>query len=107
KRVTSAPPFHNAGVDFAGPFLIKSNASKKYKLIQCYLCVYVCMCTKAVHLELVSSLCTEAFLASFKRFISRRGRPQKMFSDNGTNFTRAASHLRQLYKFFKQANIQT
>jgi len=44
---------------------------------------------KAVHLEVVSDLSTDAFLNAFKRFISRRGRLANVYFDNGTNFVEA------------------
>ena len=41
---------------------------------------------KAAHLELVTELTTEAFIATLRRFISRKGSPSDVFSDHGTNF---------------------
>ncbi|XP_023247411.1 uncharacterized protein LOC111643569 [Copidosoma floridanum] len=55
------------------------------------------MTSKAVHIELVSDLSTDAFLAAFKRFISCRGSPAHVYSDNGTNFVGASSRLRELH----------
>ncbi|XP_071036455.1 uncharacterized protein [Parasteatoda tepidariorum] len=48
-------------------------------------------CLKAVHLELVSDLSTEAFLASFRRFTARRWLPSDVYSDNATNFKGATT----------------
>ncbi|XP_050546152.1 uncharacterized protein LOC126908281 [Daktulosphaira vitifoliae] len=47
------------------------------------------MCTRAIHLELTSTLATEDFLAVFNRFIARRGQCSDLFSDNGTGFVGA------------------
>jgi len=58
------------------------------------------MAVKAVHLEVVSDLSTDAFLNAFKRFISRRGRPADMYSDNGTNFVGANRQLEKCEEFF-------
>ncbi|GFU97555.1 integrase catalytic domain-containing protein [Trichonephila clavipes] len=52
----------------------------------------------AVHFELVSDLTTQAFIASLKRFIARRGRPSRIFSDNGKTFIGANAELKRLYK---------
>ncbi|XP_015373324.1 PREDICTED: uncharacterized protein LOC107168431 [Diuraphis noxia] len=51
------------------------------------------MTVKAVHLELVSNLSTEAFLAAFNRFVARRGLPVSVYSDCGTNFVGASKKL--------------
>ena len=63
--------------------------------------------TKAVHLELVSNLTTEAFLASFKRFVSWRGLPTDVFSDNGSNFMGAANELKDVYYSLSQAKSRS
>ena len=62
--------------------------------------------TKAIHLELVSDLTSDAFLAALKRFIARRGIPTQIFSDNGTNFRRASSTLHELYRLLKSKGFE-
>ncbi|XP_074115104.1 uncharacterized protein LOC141537824 [Cotesia typhae] len=64
------------------------------------------MCTKAVHLELVSDLTTEAFLASLKHLFSRRGKAVEIHSDNGTNFVGAKNELNELYELFNSKSHQ-
>jgi len=54
--------------------------------------------TKALHIEVVTSLSTEAFLAALRRFIARRGKPRTICLDNGTNFQGAANELHAIYK---------
>lgn len=101
ERVNISRPFYNVGVDFGGPFLIKSSNLRKAPVIKGYIAIFVCMATKAVHIELVTSLSTEAFIMTLKRFISRRGNPSSIYSDNATNFAGANNQLRELYHFFK------
>ncbi|XP_073961478.1 uncharacterized protein [Choristoneura fumiferana] len=62
-------------------------------------CVRTCQGTKAVHLEVVSALTIEAFIASFTRFVSRRGLPSLVRSDRGTNFVGSNSYLRDVNQF--------
>ncbi|GFT61356.1 integrase catalytic domain-containing protein [Trichonephila clavipes] len=62
--------------------------------------------TKEVHLELVSTLSTDAMLAALRRFIARRGHPSEIHSDNGTNFIGANNYLKQLYMLMKEHSIQ-
>ncbi|XP_072939173.1 uncharacterized protein [Epargyreus clarus] len=93
KRNTSSTV---SGLDYAGPVLIADRGGRGCKLIKSYICVFVCLAVRAVHLELVSDLTKEAFLAAFNRFISRRGKPQRVYSDNGTTFVGAFNELSRL-----------
>lgn len=93
--------FSHVGIDYAGPILLKDRKLRGSKLINAYICLFVCLTTKAIHLELVTDLTTNAFLATLKRFIGRRGKPVSILSDNATNFTGAANLLRELNDFFK------
>ena len=78
-----AAVFRNTGVDFFGPMLVKERRSE----VKVYGCLFTCMSTRACHLELVDDLSTDHFIMAFKRFIVRRGRPQSIHSDNGTERT--------------------
>ncbi|XP_072388594.1 uncharacterized protein [Diabrotica undecimpunctata] len=100
-RVQQARPFSKTGIDFAGPIMIRSSRLRKAPTAKAYIAIFICMVTKAIHIELVSNLSTEAFIASLKRFISRRGNPQIIYSDNGTNFIGARNQLRDLSLFLK------
>jgi hypothetical protein len=55
------------------------------------------MVTKAVHLELVTALTTETFLATLKRFISCRGKAAHLYSNNATNFFGAERELKEQF----------
>ncbi|CAL1286305.1 unnamed protein product [Larinioides sclopetarius] len=85
-RVEDAAVFEVVGVDLAGPLYIK-RGDKVWAVL------YTCAIYRALHLELVSSLSTDAFLLSFRRFVARRGRPRIIYSDNGTNFKGAYNEL--------------
>lgn len=101
QRVTPSPPFSVTGVDYAGPMLVKQG-SYRPKVVKSYIAVFVCMSTKAVHLELVSDLTTDAFIAALQRFVSRRGIVLEMHSDNATNFHGAQHELHHLYELFQK-----
>lgn len=100
-RVEVSRPFAKTGVDFAGPIATRAYRLRKAPLLKSYLAIFICMVTKAVHLEVVSDLTTEAFIASLRRFIGRRGNPSTIYSDNGTNFVGANNQLRELASFFQ------
>lgn len=103
-RVTPAPPFLATSVDYAGPFIIRDRRGRGYKTSKCFIALFICMTTKAVHIELITGLQTSAFLSAFRRFMSRRGKPKEMFSDNGTTFHGACNEITELYKFLNESS---
>ena len=70
-----------------------------------YVLLYACSLTRALFLDLLPSLETTEFLASFKRFIARRGRPQKVYSDNGKTFVGAVKWIKQVMRDEKFQNF--
>ena len=105
-RTTPSHPFSTTGIDHAGPFILKLGHTRKPVLVKAYMAIFVLFSTKAVHIEVVSDLATEAFLASLKRFTARRGLPNSIHTDNGTNFVGARNDLQDLYKFLSSTDAQ-
>lgn len=103
-RVTEALPFSRTGVDYAGPLLLKQGRMKSP--VKAYIALFVCMTTKALHLELVTSLSTDAFLAALHRFVGRRGNVSEMRSDRGTNFVGGNRQLKDLYDVLASQLLQ-
>lgn len=95
-RVTPARAFYNSGVDYAGPINIRTSKGRGHKSYKGYICLFVCMATRAIHLEVVSDMTTPGFIAAFRRFVARRGHCSRLWSDNGTNFVGAAKELQHL-----------
>ncbi|CAK1598341.1 unnamed protein product [Parnassius mnemosyne] len=89
--------FQQVGIDFGGPFLIKENRRRNARVSKAYICLFICLSVKAVHLELVSELSKEAFIAALDRFVSRRGICQHIVTDCGTNFV-GAGRLEEMVK---------
>lgn len=100
-RVEPSKCFTHTGVDYAGPFYITLVRKRGVKSQKAWLCIFVCLVTKAVHTELASSLSSAAFLDAFKRFISRRGDCKFLYSDHGTNFTASKAYLNELHTFLQ------
>lgn len=99
-RVCGTSPFANTGIDFCGPFSIKEKKHRNRTRIKVYVCEFVCMTIKAVHLQIVSDLTSDGFLAALRRSVARRGLPKNIYSDNGTNFVGANNQLKELYVLF-------
>ena len=86
--------FTKTAVEFAGPFVTMQDRGKRRE--KRYLCLFTCMVTRAVHLELAYGLDTDSFMNAFYRMASRRGLPNEIYSDNGTNFKGAENELKAL-----------
>ena len=111
-RVTpNKAPFSFVGVDCFGPFWVKRARSQ----VKRYGVLYTCLATRAIHLEVAQSMDTDSFLNSMRRFIARRGVPEVMRSDNGSNFVGGCKELReaisgwnksQIHEFLLQRNVK-
>lgn len=55
-----------------------------------WMLLYTCYVTRAVYLDLVYDMPAETFLTSFRRFVARRGIPNRMLSDNAKTFKAAS-----------------
>lgn len=94
ERVSPSRPFLTCGLDYAGAFTLRVSKTRRCKTSKAYIALFVCMSTKAIHLEVVSDLTTECFLAALRRFFARRGKSAKLFSDNGTTFLGADREIK-------------
>lgn len=100
-RVTPSRAFSSSGVDYAGPFDIRAAYDIRVAH-KGFIAVFICMSTRAIHLEAVSDLITAAFIAALHRFIARRGFCHDIYSDCGTNFIGANNELRRNTKLNRQ-----
>ena len=91
---SSLQAFTRCAVDFAGPFITVQGRGKRRE--KRYLCLFTCLATRAVHLEMAFGLDTNSFLNAFYRMSNRRGLPEELISDNGTNFKGADAELKEL-----------
>ena len=106
ERIQPSPPFSKTGIDFAGPLTMKRGYTREQSLVKAYVAVFVCLSTKAVHLELVADLSVAAFLATFRRFVARRGCPEELLTDNGTNFVGANHELCRICDMLEKEDAQ-
>lgn len=97
--VQSTKPFVHTGTDYAGPFRVTMSRGRGIRSTKAYVCLFVCMTTRAVHIELAGDLSTVSFMSAFKRFLSRRGPVSRIYSDNGTNYIGAKRKLSELHDF--------
>lgn len=93
-RVQPTPPFTYVGVDTFGPWEVLARRtrggqanSKRWALL------FTCLTARAVHIEVIESLSSSAFINAFRRFTAIRGEVKEIRSDQGTNFIGATDDL--------------
>ena len=82
------PPWRHLCLDFAGPVHVKGEVNKRAKL-KCWILVYTCRATKAVCLLATSGYSTADFLCKHEELVFRKGRPNSIVSDRGTQLVSA------------------
>ncbi|XP_072172491.1 uncharacterized protein [Diadema setosum] len=93
--------FTKVGMDYFGPFEIKCGRSMRKR----YDVIFTCMTSRAVHIEVASSLDTSSCIDAIRCFISRRGPVKEMFSDNGTNLVGDEKELKEALKGLNQEQM--
>ncbi len=99
----SVGPFYYTGVDYFGPMHVKIRRNTSAK---CWGCLFTCLSTRGIHIELADSLETDDFILCLRNFIGRRGLPREMYSDNRTNFKGANEELKHCLKNLHQDKIR-
>ena len=94
-RTEGDVPYQVVEVDYAGPIKYRKRGKQEGKA---YIIVYACSLTRALYLEVTKTLTTEEFLSTLKRFIARKGRPVKVYSDNAKTFVAGAKWLKQVMR---------
>ncbi|XP_028416832.1 uncharacterized protein LOC114541039 [Dendronephthya gigantea] len=95
------PPFSHVGVDYFGPLVVKRFRKTEKR----YGCLFTCLVTRAVHIEISHTLETDSYIMAVRRMISRRGKPRRILSDNGTNFVGADRELRECLRNWNKVKI--
>ena len=101
RLVYQSPPFTNTGVDYFGPFYVtfRRTSEKRWGFL------FTCLTTRAVHVEIVTSMDTSSFVMRVERFVSRRGPPAMIWTDNCTNFIGAEKELLESIEKWNVVNI--
>ncbi|KRY36418.1 hypothetical protein T01_14540, partial [Trichinella spiralis] len=98
-RVTESPLFIHTGVDFAGPlFICPDVQGRDARENKAYVCIFTCLPTRAVYVELLRGQTTDSFLQGLRRFISGRGRPRVIQSDNFRSYKLADTFIQCLFR---------
>ena len=109
ERTEGSTPFGVIGVDYAGPLIYRNRSKTELKA---YIILYTCSLTRGINIELLPDMSCVEFLASLKRFVAARGRPNKIISDNGKTFHAASKWIKRatrderLHSFMQQHHIK-
>ncbi len=110
-RVTPTAAFTHVGVDFAGPIKIRPLSSRLKiadthdNTVKCWIVVFTCMSSRAVHLDVVLDMSADTFLQAFRRMINRRGVCLSLWSDNAKTFKRSEKDLAAAYKSIPNSQV--
>ena len=94
-------PFTHCGLDYFGLMEVKIGRRREKR----WAALFTCMSTRAIHIELANSLSTNSAILALKRFIARRGKPEIIYCDNGTNFRGMCNELKKVFKEFENDKI--
>ena len=96
------PAFLHVGLDCFGPYHTSFYRGQRKR----YGCIFTCMSSRAVHIEMLHSLDADSFLNALRRFIARRGRVDTIYCDNGGNFVKAEYELLKAFKFHSRNTLR-
>ncbi|KAM7416948.1 hypothetical protein PAMA_018837 [Pampus argenteus] len=101
-RTEATPPFTFCGLDCFGPFYIKEGRKelKRYGLL------LTCMCSRAIHIEMLDDLTSDAFINALRSVIAIRGAVRQIRSDQGTNFVGARREFAEALKEMDQEELK-
>ena len=102
ERLTPSPPFTYCGVDFFGPWIVREGR----KSLKRYGALFTCLVSRAVHVEVATSLSTDAFMNTLRRFLSIRGPIRQLRCDCGTNFVGANNELKDEFSKMDETSIK-
>lgn len=78
------------GIDYFGPLNVAVGRQRQKR----WGCLITCLTTRGIHIEVSHSLSTDSCIMSLNRFMARRGHPQEIYSDQGTNFKGSSNELK-------------
>ncbi|XP_039859773.1 uncharacterized protein LOC120716337 isoform X2 [Simochromis diagramma] len=101
-RMEATPPFSYCGIDCFGPFYVKEGRKelKRYGLL------FTCMCSRAIHIEMLDDLTSDAFMNALRCFISICGHVRQIRCDQGTNFVGAKGEFLNALKDFDKEQLK-
>ncbi len=102
ERLKPAPLWSYTALDLFGPFKIRDEVKKRTFSNGV---IFNCLMTRAVNIDLSADYSTDKFLMVLRRFVSLRGYPRKLYSDNGTQLVTASEELKKMIQGLKPKDL--
>ena len=101
-------PFAHSGVDYFGPLLVefKKKNRANQAVAKLYDAIFRCLSSRVLQIELAGDLSSDSFILALRRFISRKGYPKSIISDNSTNFVSAQRELSEALRKLDHSRIK-
>ena len=97
------PPFTFTGVECFGPTYVKQGRAR----VKRYGSLYTYLKTCAIHLKVQHQMDTDSVINSFRCLVCLKGNPERVCSDQGTNFLGGHAEFKNSIKQFDKAKIVT
>ena len=104
ERLKPSPAWSCTAMDLCGPFKIKDEV-KKRTIAKTYGVIFNCLATRAVHVDLAADYSTEKLIMVLRRFVSIRGFPSNLYSDNGPQLVAANEELKNVVKGWNSKHL--
>jgi hypothetical protein len=105
-RIDNPICFQHISCDLYGPLYVREYQNEKEVMKKVWGCIFTCLMSRGVHLELMHDMGTEEFLNSFRLMCSRRGTPSTIYSDRGKYFILADKELKTLFNSINWKKVQ-
>lgn len=89
ERINYSKPFTFTGIDYFGPLKVNEGELVEKR----WVCLFTCLAVRAIHMEIIKDLTAEECVMAIRRFVSTRGLPQVITSDNASQFKLTAEVL--------------
>ena len=99
-----SPTWYNISLDYFGPFCIKGDVNRRSQG-KCFGILFNCLMARAVRVDITRDYSTDSFLMAFRRFVSMRGYPNTVFSDNGSQLKSANRELKKVLQNVDWATV--
>ena len=100
-----APAFNVVQLDLFGPWAVRGEVQKR-TTGKVWGVLFVCMSSRAVHLEIIAGYSTQDFIMGYRRFGTIRGYPQRIHSDPGSQLIGADKELKAAWNAMDLSAIQ-